>query len=221
MYLAITHKQSIQNKLHKKISGIEQARIKKHLNYTLKKLQKVDAGKLPANEQATRQRTLDNLQHYIQLAEFPVNSRSLRRHPIFVDQYGNYCAVGYLLHAAGYDDIVDEIQQTNNLVQIDDIQNPRYIDAITSLGITMEEAAQIQPGYNWQNPVPVEPAPDYTPILSIVALTLYIIMQIFLLRFITRLNISNKQKGRLVIAYITGNGAIASLVLMIFLANTL
>lgn len=212
MHLALHANQTIHNKLAHKLVGVEQARIKKHLTHTLQRLQKADVSSIPAAHQPARARTLRQLDDYIAQGDFPQNTHLSGRHPIFVDDSGNYCAVGYLLHRAGYDEYVDDIRQNHNDIRIDDITDARYLNAISALGITKEEAAQIQPGYGF-----IQPEPSSPPLLGLFALSLYTVAQIFLLLFITRLNISNSQKRLLVFAYVFGNTAVACLIALLYM----
>ena len=103
-----------------------------------------------------RKRNIAALHEYQARGLFPVNdvdpSRSI---PIFVDRYNTACAVGYLMLQSGAVEAVEAIVQDNNLVYVTDVDTGPMVDWVLSSGLTQEEAALIQPGYNpglsWHN----------------------------------------------------------------------
>ena len=196
--------------------NIETRRIKKHLNSVLSYLEKREYHPdLSLEQNKKRKETLKNLQKYIMLGEFPKNHVSLRRLPVFKDEAGNYCAVGYLLHKNGRDDLVDEIQATNNYVYVEDITQMRYLSAINGLGLTKEEAARVQPGYGW-DPYPADTNNETLEFVRLIAVSLYILFQLFSLLLIRQLNMTTKQKTYSFLVLITGS----TLILMILWALT-
>ena len=98
--------------------------------------------------QTRRAAQLKNLQEYADRGVFPRNEgHSKTAVPIFVDDHGTHCAVGYLMHRSGADDVVQLVVLANNLVLVDEVGNGPALDWILNSGLTKEEAALIQPSY--------------------------------------------------------------------------
>lgn len=168
---------------------INSNRVQKHLISVLKKLEKADTSSLSELQKLNRQKILGYLREYINLGEYPINDTSFSRHAIFRDKFGNYCAVGYLFHRYGNDSIVDEIEANNNLVYINEITDERYLQAITDMGITVDEAAMIQPTYGFD---PYYPEPtssiDKELIIYTVTIIFYVLFQLSAYMLVTRLD---------------------------------
>lgn len=195
----ILHASTLQTTL----ATLEAKRIQKHLRSVLKNLSNKDTSHLSKQLNGKRKETLRNLESYIEQAEFPLNETSYKRHPIFKDAHGHYCAMGYLLHMDGRDDIVDEIQACNNLVYIDDIAQPKYLSAFAALGLTKEEAAQVQPSYGFY-PDPPTPAPIENEFINVIILVLFVLLHTFTFFFIKELNMTRAQKVLLFLSILSG-----------------
>jgi hypothetical protein len=161
---------------------VDRKRIKTHLRLVEKSIRKNIPNDLSAAQLKARGTTLDRLHAYWQSEEFPINTISKKRTPIFKDQFGNYCAVGYLLSKSGHKDI----------------SKPEYINAIAMLGITQEEAALIQPGYGYGCTLNVI---DCTPATTtkwsywlVAAGVVYVLLQLVSLLFFRRMNMTRGQK---------------------------
>lgn len=97
---------------------------------------------------ARRYWQIRTLQHYAERGRFPLNEgQSGHAVPIFVDNHGTHCAVGYLMARSGHSKPVARIAQQNNLVYVDDVDSGPLVDWILFSGLTQAEAAMIQPGY--------------------------------------------------------------------------
>ncbi|MEM7313314.1 MAG: hypothetical protein AAF497_09205 [Planctomycetota bacterium] len=95
-----------------------------------------------------RKTMLSTLRAYAARGRFPVNrGHSQTAVPIFVDDSGTHCAVGYLMHCSGADAKVREIVEANNLVVVPDVVDGPLVDWILDSGLTQAEAAMIQPAY--------------------------------------------------------------------------
>lgn len=177
----------------KKISDL---RIKKHLQRVEMSLRKTKPKNIDKKQLNNRIKTLDNLHDYWQAGEFPINTKIKRRTPVFKDEFGNYCAVGYLLSIDGQDKLVTEIQKSNNYIKVPEITNAKYISAINSLGISQAEAARIQPGY----PPGGFGGDEITNIdtlsgkFQIVIIGVFIITQVFAMLFFKEMNLKFTQK---------------------------
>ena len=95
-----------------------------------------------------RQKQIDRVRAYMHRGLFPINEgQSDRAVPIFVDQRQTHCAVGYLMHVDGHYDKVAEVVESNNLVKVMDANLAGLANWVRASGLTLEEAAMIQPGY--------------------------------------------------------------------------
>jgi hypothetical protein len=178
---------------------VDRKRIKTHLRLVEKSIRKNIPNDLSAAQLKARGTTLDRLHAYWQSEEFPINTVSKKRTPIFKDQFGNYCAVGYLLSKSGHDGYVSEIKSHNNLIKVKDISQPEYINAIAMLGITQEEAALIQPGYGYGCSTfnDCTTAATNTTKWSywlVAAGVVYVLLQLVSLLFFRRMNMTRGQK---------------------------
>ncbi len=85
------------------------------------------------------------------------------REPVFVDHRGVHCAVAHLMSESGWSRAVRSIASSNNNVYVDEVENGPLIRWIETSGLTQQEAALIQPSYNFKprpRPVPVKPPPQ-------------------------------------------------------------
>lgn len=99
---------------------------------------------------AARLVQLHRLAAYRDRGVFPLNEgQSARAAPIFVDRHGTDCAVGHLMRCAGWPDEVDSIARSNNLVYVPDAIHSAISAWVLTSGLTLEEAALVQPGYYW------------------------------------------------------------------------
>ena len=94
-----------------------------------------------------RLRILSLLVEYANRATFPVNDRFQTPTPIFVDGRQTHCAVGYLLARHGANDVVDAVRRTDNFLHVMDVRGGALLDWIIRSGLTLREAAMIQPAY--------------------------------------------------------------------------
>ena len=98
-----------------------------------------------------RQNMIEALTGYYQQRLFPINTISPNATPVFLDELRTHCAVGYLLHISGYDDIVQKISEENNLGYVNEL-NQQYPELGTwaeEYGFAIDELAWIQPIYGY------------------------------------------------------------------------
>ena len=151
-------------------TAMERLRIQGHLARVEAEMRGRDVSHLSASQQAERARLLDVLAEYRERGEFPWNlDFPGELVPYFVDHRGVHCAVGYLLHRSGRDDVVAHVAGTRNHATVPELADEPALTAwLGRVGITQEEAARIQPAYcgmqqndwGWGCPSP-EPEPDY------------------------------------------------------------
>lgn len=127
---------------------LEKKRIQNHLRYTEISLRNVNTSNLSDNLKIRRQKHLDVLHNYWVKGIFPKNTDfSDRREPYFVDKFGTYCAMAFLIAESGKKNIVKKVVKENNNIRIDDINGGPVLDFITKSGLSKKEAALIQPSY--------------------------------------------------------------------------
>jgi hypothetical protein len=130
----------------------ETRRVRAHFDSVLTELATRAPAGLTSAQRARRATVLDTLREYRDRGRFPHNyDFPGRAVPSFVDRKtGTLCAVAYLLASTGRRDIVDRVASTDNNVRVPqlaaDTTLARWLDAN---GLTLAEAARIQPSYNW------------------------------------------------------------------------
>lgn len=102
---------------------------------------------------AARQVQIERLEAYAKGGRFPLNEVvEGRRVPVFIDKAGTACAVGYLMIESGCRKEAEAIAKADNLVRIADVKEGALVEWVQTSGLTQEECALIQPGYEWQHP---------------------------------------------------------------------
>jgi hypothetical protein len=97
---------------------------------------------------AMRYLQLRRLAAYRDRRQFPLNDgHSIQPAPIFVDAHDTACAVGQLMRWSGWQGEVEVIRGVNNLVYVPDVPTGPIARWVLTSGITIEEAALVQPGY--------------------------------------------------------------------------
>lgn len=128
----------------------EQARIRRHLLRAETAARARATPDLSKAQRTRRAAALDALARYREAGRFPVNVDVVGRAPVFVDHRGVRCAMAELLHVTGEDALVARVAATNNLARIHDLASDegltRWLD---HHGLTVDEAAAIQPTYRW------------------------------------------------------------------------
>jgi hypothetical protein len=140
------------------------AAIQAHLEATEARLREVDTTGWPAEQVAARLRTLDALSEYAEAGVYPHNLEALvadprpvrldgmyaegpDESPIFVDEHGHACAVAWLMLDAGFEDTVAAVHDTANDAWVHQLDPMDLAPWLEVAGLTLEEAAMIQPTY--------------------------------------------------------------------------
>lgn len=128
----------------------EVARIQSHLAGAESLIAAGNVSRWSPAQRAARAQNLKLLRAYRERGIFPRNiDFADRREPYFVDDRSVMCAMAFLIAASGRHDIVDRIHATRNNARIrelaDDTALVTWLDAA---GLTVTEAARIQPGYD-------------------------------------------------------------------------
>ncbi|MEN8376690.1 MAG: hypothetical protein ABFS34_14785 [Gemmatimonadota bacterium] len=127
----------------------EIARIRSHLVRVGGILREADISHLTVTQRRARAQNIDRLERYAATGVFPHNHVVPgERVPVFVDEHGTHCAVGYLIAMSGEWDLVERVRSTNNLVRVPKLAGDPELEAwLEKSGLTLEEAALIQPTY--------------------------------------------------------------------------
>jgi hypothetical protein len=126
----------------------EVRRLDAHFRGVLERLRGVEPSRLPAAPRRERRRHLDELERYRRRGRFPINRRSLRPTPIFVDDSGTRCAMGHLIERAGGRELVERVAEARNFDLVRDLADvPELRLWLAENGLTLREAALIQPSY--------------------------------------------------------------------------
>lgn len=123
------------------------------LHFTLleKTLRAKNTDLLTSEQLRRRNVHLDRLLAYRDAGMFPSNHDFSTPTPYFIDPVnGNVCAVGHLVTEDGQGDLAQTIfEEDNNGYVFDLDQNFPLTEWATANGMTLQELAWIQPGYNW------------------------------------------------------------------------
>jgi hypothetical protein len=138
----------------------ELARLRTHFDSVLAELRGRDVANLDRNQRRTRAYLIRTLERYRDAGVFPHNHDFPgERVPYFRDEHGTLCAMAYLVAATGRSDLVDAIAAQRNNAYVPELAtDPRLGAWLDSVGLTVAEAARIQPTYG--RPPVVTPAPE-------------------------------------------------------------
>lgn len=128
----------------------EVRRLRAHFDSVDSELRGRNVSRLTSSQLAQRERLIAWLVEYRNAGVFPVNDRFPGRMvPFFRDSKGTLCAMAYLIDRSGRRDLVDRIAQTQNNAFIPDLASDPQLGAwLQGVGITVSEAARIQPSYD-------------------------------------------------------------------------
>ncbi len=121
--------------------------IQLHLSLVEQTLRSRSTAHLSPMQKANRLTALDRLHDYRLQGNFPINDRYAYRTPIFIDAYDNFCAVGYLIKATGYEPVSRMIAAKTNLAYVREMNYPQLNLWANDYGFTTDELAWIQPAY--------------------------------------------------------------------------
>ncbi len=101
-------------------------------------------------DQTARLELLEILHEYWRAGRFPRNTAAGGRRPVFIDDSGTHCAVGYLMACTGAGRVARELDRRDRFVLLEDLPSaldPRLRRWLDKHQLSREEAALIQPGY--------------------------------------------------------------------------
>ncbi len=137
----------------------EQELVQLHLLNVISYLEKQSLTKFSKFQKKNRLLNIEILRNYSQVGEFPINSLTTFRTPIFIDSRNTHCAVGFLLKENGLGNVAQEIAENQLLFYLNDIQCAQLTVWQESCGLTLFELALIQPTYGPPTPVCGSPSP--------------------------------------------------------------
>jgi hypothetical protein len=135
----------------------EGARLRAHLDSVIGELRARDVSSLGSDQRHARTQLIGTLERYRDAGVFPHNHDfPAARVPYFRDEHGTLCAMAYLVAATGRGDIVEAVAARRNNAYIPELAaDARLVAWLDSVGLTVAEAARIQPGYDFRPIVPV------------------------------------------------------------------
>ncbi|HEX2778311.1 MAG TPA: hypothetical protein VHM30_02360, partial [Gemmatimonadaceae bacterium] len=135
----------------------EQSRLRSHFDSVDVELRAREVSALSEAQRARRETLIAWLRDYRDAGRFPENDRLSFAAPFFRDSRGVLCAMGYLIDRSGRGDIVDDVARSRNNAYIRELaDDQRLVAWLDSTGLTVAEAARIQPQYG--PPPPSEPS---------------------------------------------------------------
>ena len=128
---------------------LEVARLQAHFDSVDAELRDAKGPQLTSSQQMARATLVGWLQQYRNAGEFPQNERFANlAMPFFRDNHGAFCAMAYLIERSGRRDLVDRIAMTRNNAFIAELGDDPALRAwLDSVGLSVNEAARIQPTY--------------------------------------------------------------------------
>ena len=128
---------------------LEVARLQAHFDSVDAELRHAKALRSTPSQRAARATLIGWLREYRDAGRFPRNDRFPERAmPFFRDGHGALCAMAYLIERSGRRDLVDRIASTRNNAFIAELaDDPALRVWLDSVGVSVTEAARIQPTY--------------------------------------------------------------------------
>ena len=141
--------------------SMEVARLRSHFDSVDVELRSRDVSTLTSSQLANRGKLISWLRDYRNAGSFPTNDRFSVATPFFRDKDGVLCAMAYLIHRSGSSDIVDKVADTRNNAYIRELaDDPALIAWLHKWGLSVSEAARIQPSYGGGGMYPDDPYDD-------------------------------------------------------------
>lgn len=125
----------------------EALRMRTHLEYIRERLAAAPATR--PELAARRTELLGYLGDYIASGTTPQSTQLPWRTPVFIDEFGNVCAVGYLIERSVGRALPERIARLHRFDFLEDIAAamPEVRAWVAASGFTLDELASIQPGY--------------------------------------------------------------------------
>jgi hypothetical protein len=126
----------------------EVERIQRHLATVEAELRAAEVD-LTLGRLAARAVAIERLHRYRLAGVFPHNHDFAARTPYFIDEHGTRCAMAYLIEEAGGAELVAAVRASRNNAYVRELADePALIAWLDRNGLTVAEAARIQPSYD-------------------------------------------------------------------------
>jgi hypothetical protein len=137
---------------------LEVARLRAHFDSVDAELRLPTALPLTSAQRMVRATLISWLREYREAGNFPRNDRFPERAmPFFRDSRGVLCAMAYLIDRSGRRDLVDRVAATRNNAFIPELAGDAELRTwLDSVGLSVAEAARIQPFYGHPPDEPAE-----------------------------------------------------------------
>ena len=130
------------------VSTAEVERVSHHIANAQQHAARRDVSQLTHLQRIVRQLLLRALPEYRADGRFPQNRDFKLQTPYFIDANGTRCAMAHLLELGGEHDLVARIARERNNAYVRELADePRLLEWLVEAGLTVEEAAAIQPSY--------------------------------------------------------------------------
>jgi hypothetical protein len=127
---------------------VEVERVRHHIERAALRAAGRDTSRLSRVQRIVRQLLLRALEAYRADGRFPINRDFAEQTPYFVDAAGTRCAMAHLLELGGERALVDKIARERNNAYVRELADEaRLLAWLRAAGLTVEEAAAIQPAY--------------------------------------------------------------------------
>lgn len=122
--------------------------IQEHLKNVLNMLGSADLTHLNTDQLNSRARLIKKLEQYRIQGLFPLNFHRGERIPVFIDELGTHCAVGFLMQESGYGYLAQQIAKEDNYIWVKDLVKPEVLAWQQQSGFSLEELKLIQGAYD-------------------------------------------------------------------------
>lgn len=143
-------------------SDLERQRIRDHLRGAERILRAADVSHLSDAQHERRARVIELLREYRRAGAFPHNHDFPgERMPYFVDRHGTLCAMAYVIAQTGGAELVRRVARTANNARVPELaDDPEFAAWLDRHGMTVAEAARVQPMYGCCRIPPASEDPD-------------------------------------------------------------
>lgn len=129
-------------------SAVERMRVTEHIQRAERIARARDVRGLDARTRLVRSLLLSELAAYRRAGRFPKNRGFVEKTPYFIDAEGTRCAMAHLLEVGGEGELVARIAKERNNAWVRELADePRLLAWLAAAGLTVAEAATIQPAY--------------------------------------------------------------------------
>ena len=143
----------------------EVARVHAHLARVDATLEARAVDTLTVAQRRARADILASLRAYIAAEAYPTNDVAAEPTPIFIDHAGTRCAMAYLIEASGDRALVARIAREDDYAHVAALTgDPELVRWLDEHGLTLAEAAAIQPSY--ANTTAIRWAPTFSVLVS-------------------------------------------------------